>query len=36
MLVVDGEYEGSVGLEEFVDMFYSNIIKNVMNVIEAQ
>ena len=36
MLVVDGEYEGSIALEDFVEMFYSNIIQNVMNVIETQ
>ena len=36
MLVVDGEYEGSIALEDFVEAFYSNIIQNVMNVIETQ
>lgn len=36
MLITDGEYEDSVGLEEFVDKFYSNIIENVMNVISTQ
>ncbi len=36
MLVVDGEYEGAVPLEEFVDLFYSHIIENVLNVISTQ
>ena len=36
MLVIDGEYEDSIALEDFVEMFYSNIIQNVMNVIETQ
>ena len=36
MLVVDGEYEGNIALEDFVEAFYSNIIQNVMNVIETQ
>lgn len=36
MLVIDGEYEGSVPLEEFVDKFYQNIIENVLNVVETQ
>lgn len=36
MLVVDGEYEGAVPLEEFVDLFYSHIIENVLNVVATQ
>lgn len=36
MLVVDGEYEGDAPLDEFVDLFYSNIIENVLNVISTQ
>lgn len=36
MLIVDGEYEGAVPLEKFVDLFYSQIIENVMNVISTQ
>ena len=36
MLVVDGEYEGNVGLEEFVDKFYSNMIEKILNVVETQ
>ena len=36
MLVVDGEYEGAAPLEDFVDLFYSHIIENVLNVISTQ
>lgn len=36
MLITDGEYEGSIDLEEFVDKFYSNIIQNILNVISTQ
>lgn len=36
MLVVDGEYEGVAPLEDFVDLFYSHIIENVLNVISTQ
>lgn len=35
MLITDGEYEDNVSLEKFVDMFYTNIIKNVINVIST-
>ena len=36
MLITNGEYEGSIGLEEFVDKFYSKIIENVLNVVATQ
>lgn len=36
MLVVDGEYEDSIGLDEFVDKFYSNIIEKILNVVATQ
>lgn len=36
MLITDGEYEGSICLEEFVDNFYTSIVKNVLNVVETQ
>lgn len=36
MLVTDGEYEGNIGLDDFVDNFYSNIIQNILNVIATQ
>lgn len=36
MLITDGEYEGNIGLEEFVDKFYSKIIQNVLNVVATQ
>lgn len=36
MLITDGEYEGSIGLDNFVDNFYSNIIQNILNVIATQ
>ncbi len=36
MLITDGEFEGSVALEEFVDMFYSNIVQNILNVVSTQ
>lgn len=36
MLVVDGEYEDSIGLDEFVDKFYSNMIEKILNVVATQ
>ena len=36
MLIVDGEYEDAICLEEFVDLFYSHIIEKVLNVISSQ
>ena len=36
MLITDGEYEGDIGLEKFVDKFYSNVIQNVLNVVATQ
>lgn len=36
MLVTDGEYEDSIGLEDFVDKFYLNIIENILNVVATQ
>ena len=36
MLITDGEYEGSVELEEFVDKFYSKMIEKVLNVVSTQ
>ena len=36
MLVVDGEYEDSIGLDEFVDKFYSNMIEKILNVVTTQ
>lgn len=36
MLITDGEFEGSVPLEEFVDKFYSKIIEKVLNVVSTQ
>lgn len=36
MLITDGEYEGNIGLEDFVDKFYLNIIQNVLNVVSTQ
>lgn len=36
MLITDGEYEVDIGLEEFVDKFYSNVIQNVLNVVATQ
>ena len=35
MLVVDGEYDGAVPLEEFVDKFYSKMIEKVLNVVST-
>lgn len=36
MLITDGEFEGSVPLEEFVDKFYSKTIEKIMNVLKTQ
>ncbi len=36
MLITDGEYEGDIGLEKFVDKFYLNVIQNVLNVVATQ
>ena len=36
MIITDGEFEGSVPLEEFVDKFYSKMIEKVLNVISTQ
>ena len=36
MLITDGEIEGSVPLEEFVDKFYSKMIEKVLNVVSTQ
>ena len=36
MLITDGEYKGDIGLEKFVDKFYSNVIQNVLNVVATQ
>ena len=36
MLITDGEFEGSVPLEEFVDKFYTKMIEKVLNVVATQ
>lgn len=36
MLITDGEFEGSVQLEEFVDKFYTKMIEKVLNVVATQ
>ena len=36
MLITDGEFKGSVPLEEFVDEFYSKMIEKVLNVVSTQ
>ena len=36
MLITDGEFEGSVSLEEFVYKFYSKMIEKILNIVFTQ
>mgnify|MGYP007002643544 CR=1 FL=1 len=36
MLIVDGDYEGELVLEEFIRAFYNKVSKVIFNVVETQ